>query len=152
MLRKLWKPIFDKYRVDLVLQGHDHSYGRTGLHVPSIEDWQAAVEEKKRLDPKGELNLPYGVQKLEQTSGTVYVVSVSGPKMYNNSRPPFMPRLAEDTQLYQVIEVDGSKQRFEARTASGKLYDAFELRKRGDLLNELLEFPGEIPARLRPAK
>lgn len=152
LLRKLWKPIFDKYRVDLVLQGHDHSYGRTGLHVPSIEDWQAAVEEKKRLDPKGELNLPYGVQKLEQTSGTVYVVSVSGPKMYNNSRPPFMPRLAEDTQLYQVIEVDGSKLRFEARTASAKLYDAFELRKRGDLLNELLEIPGEIPARLRPAK
>ncbi len=33
-LRSLWKPILDKYRVDLVLQGHDHSYGRTGLDTP----------------------------------------------------------------------------------------------------------------------
>jgi hypothetical protein len=63
-----------------------------------------------------------------------------------------MPRLAEDTQLYQVISIDGPKLRFEARTATGKLYDAFELRKQGDLTNELLEIPGEIPARLRPAK
>lgn len=152
LLRKLWKPVFDKYRVDLILQGHDHSYGRTGLHVPSIEDWNAAVEEKKRLDPKGELNLPYGAQKLDPTSGTVYVVSVSGPKMYNNSRPPFMPRLAEDTQLYQVISIDGSKLRFEARTATGKLYDAFELQKRAGQTNELLEIPGELPARMRSTK
>ena len=27
-LRALWKPIFDKYKVDLVLQGHDHTYGQ----------------------------------------------------------------------------------------------------------------------------
>ena len=33
-LRAMWKPIIDKYKVDLVLQGHDHSYGRTGLQVP----------------------------------------------------------------------------------------------------------------------
>ena len=30
-LRNAWKPVFDKYHVDLVLTGHDHSYGRTGL-------------------------------------------------------------------------------------------------------------------------
>ena len=152
LLRKLWKPIFDKYRVDLVLQGHDHSYGRTGLHVPSIEDWKIAVEEKKRLDPKGELNLPYGVQNLDPTSGTVYVVSVSGPKMYNNSRPPFMPRLAEDTQLYQVISIDGTKLRFEARTATGKLYDAFELVKAKGEINQLVELEPESSLRLRDAK
>ena len=29
--RQLWKPIIDKYRVDLVLQGHDHIYGRSPL-------------------------------------------------------------------------------------------------------------------------
>ena len=28
-LRNLWQPIFDKYRVDLVLQGHDHTYARS---------------------------------------------------------------------------------------------------------------------------
>ena len=29
-LRRLWQPLYDKYKVDLVLQGHDHSYGRSG--------------------------------------------------------------------------------------------------------------------------
>ena len=30
--RKTWKPLFDKYGVDLVLNGHDHTYARG--HVP----------------------------------------------------------------------------------------------------------------------
>ena len=38
-LRALWQPIFDRYKVDLVLQGHDHTYARsnlmTGLNVRS---------------------------------------------------------------------------------------------------------------------
>lgn len=151
-LRRLWKPIFDKYRVDLVLQGHDHTYGRTGLNVPSIADWKAAIDEQRKLDPQGERNLPFGVQKLDEQTGTVYVVSVSGPKMYNNSRPPFMPRIAEDTQLYQLIHIDGGRLRFEARTATGKLYDAFELKKGGTGPNQLTELPAESPARLRPEK
>ena len=32
-IRKLWQPIFDRYHVDLVLQGHDHTYSRTGLET-----------------------------------------------------------------------------------------------------------------------
>ena len=27
-LRKYWKPLLDKFKVDLVLQGHDHVYAR----------------------------------------------------------------------------------------------------------------------------
>ena len=30
-LRELWRPVFDRYGVDLVLTGHDHAYGRSGL-------------------------------------------------------------------------------------------------------------------------
>ena len=30
-MRKFCRPLFDRYDVDLVLQGHDHSYGRSGL-------------------------------------------------------------------------------------------------------------------------
>ncbi len=29
-IRDAWQPVFDKHRVDLVLQGHDHSYGLHG--------------------------------------------------------------------------------------------------------------------------
>ena len=61
-LRKLWKPIFDKYRVDLALQGHDHAYARG------------------RVSP-GE-NVMDRMNLRDQT-GTVYVVSVSGGKMYD---------------------------------------------------------------------
>jgi hypothetical protein len=63
-----------------------------------------------------------------------------------------MPRVAEDTQLYQVIQIDGPVLRFEARTATGKLYDAFELKKNGNGPNQLVDLPVEVPPRLRPEK
>jgi hypothetical protein len=113
-LRALWKPILDKYNVDLVLQGHDHTYGRTGLETPHVETVG---------------NVPIGVTHQDKHIGTVYVVSVSGPKMYNIDQKPFMVRVAEDTQLYQLIHIDRDKLRYESRTANGELYDAFELSK-----------------------
>ncbi|MCS6776754.1 MAG: metallophosphoesterase family protein [Chloroherpetonaceae bacterium] len=124
-LRRLWKPLFDAYRVDLVLQGHDHTYARSHLNG--------------------------GATSLESPNGTVYIVSVGGPKMYNLEREPWMRRVAEDTQLYQVIQVDGDRLRYEAYTATGELYDAFELRKRADGPNRLIDrVPRRVPERLRP--
>lgn len=145
-IRAAWKPLFDKYRVDLVLQGHDHTYGRTGLQVPaSPESPIEATEELKTVS-----NVPTGVQVIEPLTGTIYVVSVSGPKMYNNTRYTFMKRLAEDTQLYQIVHVDGDRLRYESRTAIGELYDAFELKKRPGKINELVEVEPQVPQRLRP--
>jgi len=71
--------------------------------------------------------------------------------MYNNSRKPYMKRLAEDTQLYQVIHLDGETLKFEARTATGMLYDAFRLEKVAGERNRLIELDAEVPERLRPA-
>ncbi|HUG90707.1 MAG TPA: metallophosphoesterase, partial [Planctomycetaceae bacterium] len=105
--------------VDLVLQGHDHTYARSEL--------------------VGHQNVATGVGARSAEGGTVYVVSVSGPKMYRLDRKPVMVRVAEDTQLYQVIRVDGGELHYEARTATGRLYDAFTLRKRGEQTNELIE-------------
>jgi 3',5'-cyclic AMP phosphodiesterase CpdA len=143
-LRGLWKPIIDQYAVDLVLQGHDHTYGRTGLEVPNQPDANPEVT------PVTLGNVATGVQAREPQTGTVYVVSVSGPKMYNINRRPFMKRVAEDTQLYQVISIDGDKLRFEARTAVGQLYDAFELVKRDGEPNQLTEIPAEVAEHTRP--
>ncbi|WP_240906983.1 purple acid phosphatase family protein [Paludisphaera rhizosphaerae] len=129
-LRALWQPVFDKHRVDLVLQGHDHTYARSGLR---------AYE-----------NVPEGVGSRED-GGTVYVVSVSGPKMYELQRDDWMKRAAEDTQLYQIISVNGDRLRYEALTAVGDLYDAFDLRKRPSQPNELIDrTPKDLPERLRP--
>lgn len=112
-LRDLWQPVFDKHRVDLVLTGHDHTYGRS--------------------------NLPTGANGME--GATVYVVSVSGPKMYNLERQAWMQRAAEDTQLFQVIRINGDKLLYESRTARGLLYDAFELGKRKGKANKLTNRP-----------
>ena len=61
-LREAWKPLFDKYRVDLILSGHDHTYSRTGL-----------------VDVSNLKNVPTGYQQAyDPEIGTVNVVSVSG--------------------------------------------------------------------------
>ncbi len=155
-LRALWKPIFDRYKVDLVLQGHDHTYGRTGFVVPEdgVSQMKAAELKAEQEQSAAQLvahrNVASGVQNFDEKAGTVYVVSVSGPKMYNNNRKWFMRKLAEDTQLYQVIRVEQRRLIFEARTATGKLYDSFELAKRPGEINELIETGAEMPERLRP--
>ncbi|WP_147676653.1 purple acid phosphatase family protein [Algibacter pacificus] len=119
--RDLLKPIFDKYKVDLVLQGHDHTYARGG-----------------------ENNMTTGVSKTDKKTGTVYVVSVSGGKMYNH-KPNWdnyeanRSRLGENTQLFQTITVDGDKLAFESYTPLGELYDAFVLVKNDDGPNSIID-------------
>jgi 3',5'-cyclic AMP phosphodiesterase CpdA len=127
-IRRLWKPLFDKYRVDLVLQGHDHSYSRVGPDVP---------EEVR--------NVPTGATVQSPEAGTIYVVSISGPKMYRLERESFMKRAAEGVQLYQIIHVDGDRLRYEARTADGKLYDAFTLVKRPGQTNQVIDEAPQTP-------
>lgn len=133
-LREAWKPIFDEYRVDLVLTGHDHTYARSG-------------DVSGRGVPVGTVNVKKGYQQAyDPAIGTVYVVSVSGPKMYDITGGEWAVRLAEDTQLFQVITVDGDELRFEARTAVNRLYDAFALKKRTGQPNQLIEL---LPAERR---
>ncbi|MEW4487528.1 metallophosphoesterase family protein [Thalassoglobus sp. JC818] len=148
-LRNIWKPIFDEFKVDLVLQGHDHTYGRTGLHTPLAGAEAEPEPENEEVPTVGTVNVPTGVNNVDPTTGTVYVVSVSGPKMYNIQPHPFMERVAEDTQLYQIIHIDGDKLRFEARTAIGDLYDAFTLVKREGMINEMIEEVPNTPERRR---
>jgi hypothetical protein len=106
-VREAWQPLFEKYRVDLVLTGHDHTYGRG-------------------------MNVAEGAARRRDRAGTVYVVSVSGPKMYRiGPNRDWAVRTAMHTQLVQAIHVEPARLRFEARTATGDLYDAFELRKDG---------------------
>jgi hypothetical protein len=131
VIRDLWQPLFDKYKVDLVLQGHDHTYARSGLVL---------YEE----------NVANGARVRDGEGGTVYVVSVSGPKMYNLDREEWMHRAAEDTQLYQIISVDGDSLVYQARTATGKLYDSFSLRKRAGEVNELTDLIPVLPENRRP--
>lgn len=94
-------PVVRRHRVDLVLQGHDHTYGRRG------EDGRATPQ---------------------------FVVSNASPKQYRLSKQALdtMSPVAEDTQLFQVLRIDPQRLRYEARTVTGRRYDAFELQRQAD--------------------
>ncbi|MFC1550754.1 fibronectin type III domain-containing protein [Candidatus Neomarinimicrobiota bacterium] len=101
------QPLFDKYSVDLVLTGHDHVYSRSFKLV--------------------------GNQKVSwDKPGTVYVVSVSGTRMYpvKTDEISIMAKTGGNVQLFQVLTVSQHSLRYESYTATGKLYDHFELKKK----------------------
>ena len=106
--RKVWKPLFEKYGVDLVLNGHDHTYARG--HVP---------EKSVNNDSSGNFK-------------TLYVTSVSGPKQYNVDKEQIKnyesdgyksDKLGEQTQFFQVISIENNKLIYNAYTTLGDLYD-----------------------------
>ncbi len=104
--QNLLVPIFDKHSVDLVLQGHDHTYCRT-------------------------YKIMNGIRVKENEKGTVYVVSVSGPKFYRLNTPhqKLMAKMETGRQLFQVIHIDHNRLHYEAVDASGEVYDSFLLEK-----------------------
>ncbi|MDF9796632.1 putative phosphodiesterase [Catalinimonas alkaloidigena] len=124
-LREHFKPIVDKHKVDIVLQGHDHAYGR------------GMVE-----------NVATGSQVVSESSGTMYVVSVSGPKMYEVSNDPWMERKAGYTQLFQTITIEGDELLYQAFTATGELYDAFQLLKDEGKPNKLVNKIPDTPEKI----
>ena len=127
-LRDAWVPLFERRRVDLVLQGHDHCYGRWTDVNGRVAGGKARAAGKAQ--------------------GPVYMVSVAGKKMYGlNDRASWQPdRVAEDTQMYQVVRVDTDTIAVESRMATGDLYDAFALEKRPDGTSRLVESSDVLPA------
>jgi hypothetical protein len=107
-MRAVLAPLFEKYSVDLVLQGHDHHYSRT---------------HKVAQDHVVDAAAP----------GVIYAISVSGPKMYEvqEMNRELMARVVEQTQCFQVIEVGPQGLMYVAYSADGAIIDRFELKKRG---------------------
>src|SRR5690606_38099204 len=104
-MRETYKPLFDQYKVDLVLQGHDHTYARGMERIP--------------------------MERSREKSGTMYVVSVSGPKMTDSGveKKFWMDKSTIYTQLYQVITIENDKLEFRSYKSTGELFDAFDLIK-----------------------
>ena len=111
--RQNWKPLFDKYEVDLVLNGHDHTYARG--HVPT----RTSEEDSNKL-------------------GTIYVTSVSGPKQYGLDKKQIetyksqgyrSDKTAEQTQFFQVITIEDDTLSYVAYTVLGDEYDRATIKK-----------------------
>lgn len=100
VLRNNFQPILEKYKVDLVLTGHDHSYGRG----KTTDNPQSGHE-------------------------VMYVVSVSGPKMYEAGDKDWMERSGSFKQLFQAITIDNNELIYKSFTADGELFDEFKLSK-----------------------
>ena len=135
--RAAFLPVIERRGVDMVLQGHDHSYGRGATfgapRAPSV-------------GRRGEL-------------GTVFVTSSAGAKMYAvgddgwnrfAAQGAVLERAAENTAFFQVISLDGNSLTYEARTATGRLYDGFRLEKpRRTGPNRLIELPTDFQSERR---
>ena len=105
-LQNLLVPVFDKHSVDLVLQGHDHTYCRT-------------------------YKIKNGIRVEESEKGTVYVISVSGPKFYQvkTHYKGLMAKIETGRQLFQVIHVDRNRLFYKSVNLKGEVYDSFTLEK-----------------------
>lgn len=105
-LRETWGPIFDRHKVDIAFQGHDHAYMRT---VPM----------------RGHAPAPEGEH------GTIYLVAVSGTKLNEQALPDFAVFGATDQRTYQIVEVDPrtGALAFRAINADGEVIDRFDLQK-----------------------
>ena len=128
--RKALKPVIDKHKVDLLLQGHDHTYARG--HTPI------------RVSESG-----------SKVINSLYVNSVSGAKMYSFQKDGWkmyeregvlLDRKAENTPFFQVIDVEGEILTYRAFMADGRLYDATRLKKNDDGTKELLKWDDEFGA------
>lgn len=105
-VRSLWGALFDKYHVDLALQGHDHAYLRT---------WP--MRDQKRVDSPRE--------------GTIYIVSVSGTKYYEQGEFDYTEFGMTNVSTYQVldIQIEGNKLTYKAYDIDGNVRDEFVIEK-----------------------
>ncbi|MEN1943121.1 metallophosphoesterase family protein [Luteimonas sp. MJ293] len=99
-----WAPVFEKHGVDLVLQGDDHAYLRTfPMRSDEVVDSPA--------------------------DGPVYIMSVSGSKMYEQTDAPYVARRFTDIATYQVIDIDGGTLEYRSYDVEGTLMDEFTIQK-----------------------
>jgi hypothetical protein len=105
-VRDIWGPLFDKYHVDLALQGHDHAYLRT-------------------YPMKG------GVRVKTPADGTIYIVSVSGTKFYDQIDRDYSEVAFPNVMTYQIIDITTDPDRLSYRAFDGDetIRDEFVIEK-----------------------
>lgn len=105
-LREAWVPVFDRYHVDMVLQGHDHVYARS-------------------FPMKGNTVVS------DASQGTYYVVAYAGTKSYDRGETPHSEIKFNGVSTYQVIDiqVSGDRLLYRAYDSDGDLRDSLEIEK-----------------------
>jgi Purple acid Phosphatase, N-terminal domain/Calcineurin-like phosphoesterase len=119
--RAMWQPIFDQYKVDLVLNGHVHNYQRSvpirGFQPGTTDGIEAASGPNK--EPVSE-------------SGTVYIVAAGASGDLYNVDPPETCSYSYRTEKvnnYAMIEIDNRTLHFQALRLDGTEIDSFDYTK-----------------------
>lgn len=105
IVREQWVPVFDEFKVDLAINGHDHIYLRS---FPMK-----------------------GGKPVAEDQGTTYMVAGStGPKFYSLTAREWQKVTdAENTQMYAVVDIKGNELKVVTKTVGGRVVDEFTLHK-----------------------
>lgn len=117
-VRYTFKSLYEKYGVDLVLQGHDHGYSRVTTKNNGVKE------------------------------SPVYLVSSCSPKHYNIGFDPVHDRLGSGLNLYQYITLRKDTLHYRSFTVEGnELYDELYLIKEGHN-NQIIDKGMHLPEQL----
>ena len=123
-----------------------YSYGRYFKSL--IQTSEDKIPDHIVEDPDKLIEWAQASKNVKDETGSVYVVSVSGGKMYKvkpgwEDYEALRDRVGNNKQLFQVISVDGNKLSYKSYTATGELFDAFDLIKNKNGLNSFIERKNE---------
>lgn len=108
-INQYWKPLFDKYKVDLILQGHDHVYARGNA---------------------GDTGKDTPVYAVSVSGGKMYKLS---------ENPGWAKVRYADLQLYQTISLENNRLVYKSKAVTGEVKDHFELHKQGNGTSKITE-------------
>ena len=104
-IQAAWVPIFDKYHVDMVMNGHIHYYMRT-----------KPMKAGKVVNSYGE--------------GTAYVESIGIPtKPEKRPEEPYTVVRNFNGDIYQYVKIEGKKMMFWAVNSDNSVIDSFTIKK-----------------------
>ncbi|GGD77191.1 purple acid phosphatase family protein [Paenibacillus nasutitermitis] len=106
-----WVELFDEFKVDLVLQGHNHEYARSYplRSGKVIGDGETPVQNRE---------------------GTVYIVPNAAGGKFNEKKEDQLyhkVHFQNGKQMFAGISIDGDKLVYEAYDVEGSLLDTFEI-------------------------
>jgi len=103
-VRKNWAPIFEKYGVDLVFEGHQHVYSRS---------------------------YPLTEGRVDYENGVTYIMGNSGQKFYSSADETLAEKTIYGTATYQLTQIDGNALTVRTLDLGGNELDCVSLRQRG---------------------
>jgi hypothetical protein len=118
-IRREWQPIYDRFNVDMVFNGHDHCYERS-LPVRGFQEGTS----NGVVAATGPNGIPV------DESGTVYVVAAgAGAPLYGVDDSCNHTHITESVVNFLVIEIEDRTMRYQAIRGDGSMLDEFEYTK-----------------------